>query len=471
VSILNSRVESKTKNDRNSFYRHMLKERSKNLLKNGTLLLLIATVCLSAAVPNLEISTDVTNLGGDLSSDLPGRAAIQVNAPNVTNQERRIKQLTGFGLFHSPFTVNSGLGPHFVNSTCAGCHIENGRGPLRFTRTNESMSTLVLKVGLRGLQPNRAAKDVPGIGEQLLDSATVGPALGSARLKWKKVTGTYADGTRYNLREPILDFKLTGLKTRGIVTSIRMAPPIIGPGLLEAVPDRIIMERHDPADLDNNGISGRINHVIEARTNALKIGRFGFKATHPTVEQQTAAALLHDSGVTNPILPQGIPDEEVELSDSNFELLVLYQKLAGVPKARNQNTAKVIAGKKNFFKLGCEDCHRMTLKTENHIDPELSNQTFHPFTDLLLHDMGRGLADKRAEFSAKGSEWKTAPLWGLGFSRRLTKNRVFYLHDGRARTVEEAILWHGGEAEKSKKAFTELPKQGRDELLTFLDSL
>ena len=163
---------------------------TKNLAKNLGTILLLASICIFIAAPtHTDVFSDLSNLGGDLSTDLPGRAAIQVNAPNVTDENRRIKQLSGFGLFHSPFDIRSGLGPHFINSSCGGCHVENGKGPLRFTKTDDSMSTLVLKVGLRGLQSNRAAKDVPGIGEQLLDSAVEGTALGSARLSWKKSSG------------------------------------------------------------------------------------------------------------------------------------------------------------------------------------------------------------------------------------------------------------------------------------------
>lgn len=423
-------------------------------------------------LPSPELFTDLTKLGGDLTSDFTGRAAIQVNAPNVTDESRRIKQLNGFGHFHSSFIASTGLGPHFVNNSCGGCHIENGKGPLRFTKSKSVLSTMVLKTSTKGLDANRAPKDLPGIGEQMQDSTLEAQALASAKLQWQTITGRYPDGTVYKVRKPDLSFKIPGITPRSVITSLRMTPPVIGPGLLEAVPDEVIMQRHDPEDLDRDGISGRINHVHDTRTNTLSIGRLGFKASHPTVAEQTAAALFLDIGITNPIFPKSEPeDSPKEISAEDFELLVLYQKLAGVPKARNQDSSKVIAGKRLFLKVDCEKCHRMTMTTADYKDPELSNQTFHPFTDLLLHDMGSGLADKRAEYSAKGSEWRTTPLWGLGFARRLTKSRVAYLHDGRARTYEEAILWHNGEAAKSKKKFMALSKEERDELLAFLDSL
>ncbi len=443
-----------------------------NVICSIAYLLPVAVLISGIMLPNPELFTDLTKLGGDLTSDFSGRAAIQVNAPNVTDESRRLKQLNGFGYFHSSFVARDGLGPNFINNSCAGCHIENGKGPVRFTKSRNSMSSVVLKTSLKGLDNNRAPINIPGIGDQLQDSSVLPKTTGSARINWKFTTGRYPDGTAFRLRKPELTLKLEGFRQRNIVTSLRMTPPIIGPGLLEAVPQNVIMERHDPLDLDGDGISGRINHVYDIRTNTLKIGRFGHRASNTSVAEQSAAALFGDMGITNPIFPKTEPpDSERELSEHDFELLVLYQKLAGVPKARNQDNLKVIAGKRHFLKIDCEKCHRMTMTTAEYQDPELSNQTFHPFTDLLLHDMGSGLADKRPEYSAKGSEWRTSPLWGLGFAKRLTKSKIAYMHDGRARTVEEAILWHAGEAAKSRKKFMKLSLEERQELLTFLDSL
>lgn len=421
---------------------------------------------LSAVVVEAQ---DISRLGGDLSSDLPGRSAIQVNAPNVTDEQRRLIQLGGFSIFHGEFDKNSGLGPNFINASCGGCHVDNGRGPAKFSKSNVVGSKMVVKISLPGLLANGAPRDVPGVGEQLLDHSVRGGRKVQIDLSWEELSGKYPDGSKYSLRKPKLDYRIVGMNRRKLLTSLRMTPAVIGPGLLEAVPDSKILEFSDPNDADGDGISGHPNYVINGRTGAFAIGRFGFKASHTTVEEQSAAALVHDIGITNPIFfDAGVTPE---FTEDQLTLLNLYQKLAGVPFANNQSDPQVVTGKEIFQSINCSKCHRMTMNTQDYIDPELSNQEFHPFTDLLLHDMGRDLADKRSEFSAKGSEWRTTALWGLGYSRRLAGGHTIFLHDGRARSVEEAILWHGGEAAVSRNLFKNLPKAQRQALLAFLDSL
>ncbi|MCB0335757.1 MAG: thiol oxidoreductase, partial [Bdellovibrionales bacterium] len=189
----------------------------------------------------------------------------------------------------------------------------------------------------------------------------------------------------------------------------------------------------------------------------------------PTLEQQSAAAAFFDMGVTSSLFAESGTSQE--LSDLTLEQLAVYQALAGVPRARNQDLPEVIAGKAHFQSLGCADCHRMTFTTRNTEFSELDGQLVHPFTDLLLHDMGPGLADKHREFSATGSEWRTTPLWGIGFFASVSGVAQRYLHDGRARTIEEAILWHGGEAKSAQQRYLEASKSERDELLSFLNSL
>lgn len=425
---------------------------------------------LVAIAPSYSHAQDLLNIGGDLTSDLPGRSAIQVNAPNVTDESRRILQLQGFGVFHGLFDKKSGLGPIFNNSSCKGCHVDNGRGPARISRSQSVGSTMVVKVSLLGLQKNGAPKNVPGVGEQLLDHAISGSSPNAEIfLKWISEEGAYPDGTKYKLRRPDLKYRLLGQANRRTISSLRMTPPVIGPGLLEAVPDSTILEFSDPKDLDGDGISGHPNYVPDLITGQKRIGRFGFKGSHITVEQQSSAALINDMGISNPILQDS--SKQIELSAEQLNILALYQKLAGIPRPIKQDDPNVISGKSLFQSVGCDKCHRVTMTTETYVDPELSNQEFHPFTDLLLHDMGPDLADKRAEFSAKGSEWRTTPLWGIGFSRRLAKGKAVFLHDGRARSIEEAILWHAGEADKSRKQFKKLTRTQRANLLAFLDSL
>jgi CxxC motif-containing protein (DUF1111 family) len=418
---------------------------------------------------------DVTRLGGDLSSTLPGRNAIQVGAPNVLDRERFERQLSGFPVFHSLRTKTDGLGPEFNSNSCGNCHVNNGRGPAKFGRSLSMGSSMVVKVSLPGLNPDGSPRNVPGVGEQLRDHNVRGRRQFDISLKWISLSRNYPDGTKYELRRPGLSFKVPKSNARRLVSSLRMTPALIGMGLLEAVPEETILALADPDDSNGDGISGRPNYVTDARTNERRIGRFGFRARHTTVEEQSAAAAFHDIGITNVLFP-GDPDASgaataPELSDDDLDRLTMYQALAGVPFARNQEDPQVARGKEFFQSIGCDTCHRMTLKTGTAKDPELSNQTFHPFTDLLLHDMGKGLSDRRPEFSASGSEWRTTPLWGLGFSETVSSVKPLYLHDGRARTVEEAILWHGGEAAGAKDRFSALAKTERDDLIAFLRSL
>jgi CxxC motif-containing protein (DUF1111 family) len=415
---------------------------------------------------------DLSKIAGELTSDLPGRAALQVNAPNITNEERRRTQLAGFGVFHGFFLSSNGLGPRFVNSSCGACHVGNGRGPVTFTRGGFGTgTTMVIKTSLPGLNTDGSPINVPGIGEQLQDHRVKGLSKTSIDLQWKIINGRYPDGSKYQLRKPKLSIRIKGRSTRKVITSLRMTPPVVGPGLLEAIPDSAILALSDPEDLNADGISGKPNYVIDERSSSYKIGRFGFKASHTTVEQQSAAALIHDIGISNEVFldKTGIP----EISSEALNLLVVYQKLGGVPQARNQDNSDVLAGKEIFKNISCSSCHHMSFQTESSTDPELDSQQIHPFTDLLLHNMGPRLADKRAEFSAKGSEWKTTPLWGLGFSPDLKdpNQRLVYLHDGRARSIEEAILWHGGEAKNSRNSFKNLNKVEREQLIAFLKSI
>ena len=412
---------------------------------------------------------DLTNLGGALSTDLPGRHAIQATAPNVTDPKKISDQTAGFAIFHRITTPKQGLGPLFVNSSCAGCHVNNGKGPATFGVPSRNGSSMVVKVKPRGLLPDGSAPEIPGIGGQILDQSVTKPIKRTVSVSWTEMRGRYPDGTKYSLRKPTLgipkDFKVP----RGTIYSLRMSPPMIGMGLLEAVPSTKIVQWSDAQDADGDGISGRVNWVKDRSTGSYVVGRFGFKATLPTVLQQTASALYHDMNITNPLF--GADTDPAEAKLETLHSIAVYLRLAGVPKARAQEEPSVLAGKQIFQRLKCESCHKMTVATGAHEDGELSDQTIHPFTDLLLHDMGKGLADSWSEFSARGREWRTTPLWGLGFERQLGNSKPIYLHDGRARSLEEAILWHDGEAAASQKAFVSSSKRDRRSLISFLNSL
>lgn len=428
----------------------------------------VSLLCGEGAVSPCR-SEDLTDLGGALSTDLPGRHAIQATAPNVTAQEKVTAQTAGFPLFHRITTRKDGLGPSFANASCAGCHINNGKGPATFGVPSRHGSSMVVKVKPRGLMPDGSAPELPRIGGQLLDQSVSKPIKRTVSVTWTNVPGRYPDGTKYTLRKPTLNIPKAFKLPRGTISSLRMSPPMIGMGLLEAIPAVTIARWSDPQDTDRDGISGRVNWVKDLTDGGYKVGRFGFKATHPTVAQQTGSALYHDMNITNPLF--GAEKTPAETPLETLHSIAIYLRLAGVPKARTQTIPSAITGQQIFQRLRCDSCHKMTVTTGTHPDEELSNQTIHPFTDLLLHDMGRALADNWSEFSANGREWRTAPLWGLGFGRQLSSSKPVYLHDGRARTVEEAILWHGGEAAASQKAFKALPKSDRRALIDFLNSL
>ena len=413
-------------------------------------------------------SQDITKQGGDLTNfSFPLDILLEIPAPNVTDSERFDKHLSGHGDFHNAFNDDV-VGPKFNHNSCGGCHFKDGRGQIKFSK-NATGSPMLVKVSMRGLKFDGSPQDVPDVGEQLRDHDINGKILHDIKLKWEYVRGSYPDGTRYKLRKPILTYKIPNVNLKKVVSSLRMTPPIIGMGLLEAVPDTTLEEMSDPIDRDGDGISGELSIVPDLETNLRAYGRFGFRATHVNLKQQSAAAFFNDMGMTNEV----IRDTDIfpEVSEELMSRVVLYQQIAGVPPARDQSNPNIIAGKELFQRINCSGCHKMTLRTGNSAVPEVANQEFHPFTDLLLHDMGRGLSDKRPEFTASGREWRTSPLWGLGTQKVISKARTGYLHDGRARNLEEAILWHDGEAADSRKKFKDLSKKERTHLIEFLNSL
>ncbi len=416
----------------------------------------------------LAHAQDVTRLGGDLTSDLPRIVALELPSPNIRSEEAFQYHLEGHADFHSSMEGNPVLGPNFNHSSCGGCHLRNGRGAIAFSRGTVG-SALLLKVSLKGLLPDGRPRDVPKVGEQLQDHTVSGKNRFNIRLSWEKVRGRYPDGTRYVLRKPKVTFKIPGVDSSRVVHSMRMTPPVVGMGLLEAIPASTLEALSDQFDLNRDGISGKINYVNSHETGTKQIGRFGFKASHPTVKQQSAAAFFHDMGMTSTLFRESFAVPEV--SDDVLDRVTFYLQAAGIPPARAQVHPDIEAGKALFVRVGCEACHKMTLQTGPSSVVEVANQTIHPFTDLLLHDLGKDLGDARREFSATGREWRTTPLWGLGSYQVLSSRRPGFLHDGRAQTIEEAILWHAGEAKRSRQAFMKLKRFERAQLLKFLDSL
>ncbi len=378
-----------------------------------------------------------------------------------------------------------GLGPVFNRLSCLACHVKNGRGAPPDGADDVMRTTLVrLSVPGDGDGTGAAPRPHSAYGEQLNPDAIPGvPAEGKATLVWHPVTTTLDDGTVVALRTPELRFRDLAFGPLGddVRTSVRMAPPVHGLGLLDAVPDAVILEAADPDDRDGDGVSGRPNRVPDIASGRLLIGRFGLKANQTTLRQQIAGAFLGDIGITSPLFPTenctpaqtacaaaangGTP----ELTAADLDAITLYSAALAVPARRADPAAE--RGEALFTAIGCAACHRPTLTTGPYPAlPALENRSIHPYTDLLLHDMGPGLADGRPDFQASGSEWRTPPLWGLGLAG-VAGDGAFYLHDGRARTLTEAILWHGGEGAAASGRFRALPAADRASLLAFLNTL
>lgn len=414
--------------------------------------------------------------GGDTSVDNRTSFAFEEPAANLS-EESLAKHFEGDVTFGDVFVTppaprNPGLGPLFNNVSCESCHIKNGRGITEFGNTGLRSLALV-RISDPDGTPTVPGGNPPveGLGNQIQDHATFGfEPEADVSLEWEEIPGTYPDGTPYSLRRPVVSIVLSsGEPLPGsVLASVRIPPPVIGLGLLEAVPDDEIIAMADPDDEDGDGISGRPNMVWNNITATTEIGRFGHKASMPTLRQQAATAYFEDMGVTSPDLPgdDAVPD----IDEETLDVTTFYTQTLAVPLRADTDDTDVARGETIFFDLGCNLCHASIIETGDHELPELRNQLIQPFTDLLLHDMGEGLADNRPDFMATGREWRTAPLWAIGLTPTVLGQQN-YLHDGRARTLEEAILWHDGEAKNAKDGFMNLPKEERDRLIKFLSSL
>lgn len=370
-------------------------------------------------------------------------------------------------------TARDGLGPFFNARSCASCHFKDGRGRPP-EQTHEPSTGFLLRLGL--LTPSGTLQPEPTYGHQLQDNAIMGlTAEGQFTITYEEIPGTFADGTPYSLRRPTYTFAnlAAGNMAAGVLISPRVAPQMIGLGLLEAVPEATLRGLADPDDANGDGISGRVNEINGAA------GRFGWKANQPTLWAQTAAAFLGDMGITTSLHPTDLCETAActtlpnggspEISDEDLAKVVLYVSSLAVPGRRAWDTPEVLRGKGLFMQANCHLCHIPSLETGEHPLAALSHQRIFPYTDLLLHDMGPGLADGRPDFLATGSEWRTPPLWGIGLIETVN-DHTYFLHDGRARTLTEAILWHGGEAEASMEAFRQMTAAERKDLIRFLES-
>lgn len=399
--------------------------------------------------------------------------------------------------------ASDGLGPLYNARACRDCHLRAGRGRLPGAK-GERLPGLVLRLSLPGPAASEDAAAMiegylaglpdPAYGRQLQDLAAPGQrAEGRIALGYTETQVVLADGTTVSLRAPsyAVGDPAQGPPARDLRLSARLAPPMIGLGLLEAIPSADILAGADPDDRDGDGISGRANVVPSLEYGVPMLGRFGLKAGVATVREQVARALSADMGLSSPLLPdawgdctqaqsdcRAAPDGEEagrrdgrELDGQSLDLLTFHARNLAVLARRDAGSPEVLDGKAVFNQAGCAACHRPNYVTARLSDrSEQSFQLIWPYSDLLLHDMGAGLADGFAEGRASGREWRTAPLWGIGLAARVG-GQALYLHDGRARSLLEAVLWHGGEARPSRDRVVALPKEDREALILYLESL
>lgn len=396
---------------------------------------------------------------------------------------------------------SDGLGPLYNARSCEACHIRDGRGhPPAANWPDDNAVSMFLRLSIppqnkrqrRLVTSHRAAIiPEPTYGGQLQDIAIQGHAgEGHMHVTYEDMPVTLKGGMTIILRKP--SYSITDLGYGPLhpdtLLSPRVTPQMIGLGLLEAISEEAILALEDAEDKDGDGISGRPNWVWSKAENRVSLGRFGWKAGAPSVLDQTAMAFAADIGISSRLVrlpsgdctdgqklcldaPNGRSEGEEEVNRQLLHLITRYSRNLAVPKRRNAKDPDVLAGRKIFTLLGCIACHTPSHVTGVHAqEPHLSMQKIWPYTDLLLHDMGEGLADNRPEGVANGTEWRTAPLWGVGLTQRVS-GHSFFLHDGRARNLTEAILWHGGEAQNARDRFIALSGEERERLLTFVKSL
>lgn len=416
----------------------------------------------------------------------------------------------GNGLFRklwvsspSSTLASDGLGPLFNARSCQRCHIKDGRGHPPENASDNSVS-MFLRVSI--MDPDGVPDDArlteiadyiatrpdPTYGTQLQDFAVQGHAPEYALgIAYEEETVTLSDGTEVLLRHPTYTTNNLGygFLAQGAMLSPRVAPQMIGLGLLEAIPAADILAGADPDDLDGDGISGRPNVVWSVEYDQPMLGRFGLKAGNPTIMQQSAGAFAGDIGISNPLFPAGSGectanqtqcqnaihgDEDArrtEIDAIGMDLVTFYSRNLGVPARRDVDNPVVLRGKEVFYNTGCTACHTPSFVTHRlEKQPEQSFQLIWPYTDMLLHDMGPALADSRPEARATGNEWRTPPLWGIGLTEQVS-GHTYFLHDGRARSLLEAVLWHGGEAQAQRDIVVDMATEDREALLRFLESL
>jgi CxxC motif-containing protein (DUF1111 family) len=441
----------------------------------------------SAACNSHAIDTNPRS-GGDATVFDTTHDAFSLPAPSLSPQHR-----ASFFVGNSYFNQNwiaapgsvatrDGLGPLFNARSCSGCHFKDGRG--RPPSSGRSAPGLLIRISEGNAGPHGAPRPTAGYGDQIQDAAAPGfEPEARVVIELSPITGQFESGESYTLERP--SYRLVdaayGSLPPSLLLSPRVAPALIGLGLLEAVPVETIEALSDPDDSNGDGISGRPNRVLDAKSGERALGRFGWKAEKPSVLTQSAGAFLGDMGLTTSLfleenhgtrLAADAPSGgRPEVTDDILAAVVLYARTLGVPARRNVDDPLVTRGAELFESARCSACHVPVLETGKSDDlPELGEQRIQPYTDLLLHDLGDALSDGRPTFEASGSEWRTPPLWGIGLVERVNGHTRF-LHDGRARDLSEAILWHGGEARYSRDRFLAMSRDERASLMAFLKSL
>ncbi|MGF1755346.1 c-type cytochrome [Vibrio makurazakiensis] len=436
--------------------------------------------------------------GGKTTTKKEGPNAFSLPASNLP-MSKRLDFSVGNSFFRNPWVpapastdARDGLGPLFNTNGCQNCHIKDGRGHAPEVGDENAVSMLV-RLSIPATTPAQKQAFIrdgiipePTYGGQLQDFAIQGvKPEGKVNISYSDVPVTFKDGTVVTLRKPTV--KITELAFGEMHPdtqfSARVAPPMIGLGLLESISEDTILAFAKEQQEDGKGVSGKPNKVLDVQTNELTLGRFGWKAGQPNLMQQNAAAFNGDLGLTSTLFPAencasaqstctDFPNGgSIEVSDNILDFVEFYSQHLAVPMRRNTDDPKVIKGKNLFQESGCQSCHQAEFRTASRPDlPALSEQLISPYSDMLLHDMGEGLSDSRPEYLANGREWRTSPLWGLGYTKEVN-GHTFLLHDGRARNVMEAVLWHGGEAEYAKQNVLAFNEQQREALLAFLDSL
>jgi CxxC motif-containing protein (DUF1111 family) len=473
--------------------------------------LLLGSAAGGGAAPGMDFTAP------EPGEEMPGGAATHGKALNKNafsqssanmDFEREIDFKVGNGFFRrlwvsAPASTQAGdgLGPLYNARSCQRCHIKDGRGHPPNGADDDAVSMLV-RLSVPPANDEERARlaahresviPEPTYGSQLQDFAIQGyKAEGRLRIHYEELPVALADGTVVKLRKPT--YRLTDLGYGPMhpetMVSPRIAPQMIGLGLLEAIDERDLLARADPEDADGDGISGKPNRVWSPRIGAVTLGRFGWKAGVASVDEQSQAAFSGDIGISVPLHPDGAGEcterqsdcraapngnspryHDLEADETITDLVAFYARNLAVPRRRDAGDPQVLEGKRIFNAVGCGRCHTPKYVTRaDSIGVEQSSQLIWPYTDLLLHDMGEGLADHRPEGDADGREWRTAPLWGIGLTP-VVNGHSLYLHDGRARNLLEAILWHGGEARSQRDKVTRLSPADREALVRFVESL